>query len=141
MRYRFAGVTALLVLSSIALPAQAPRPMLAPGNTILISAYSCAGDQLARVDAIMSEITAPILNKAVSAGKIISWGYFGVYLGSEANRHIYVWAADPIALIQARQTYLPEIQAHPRFAEFAKLCGPANTTLHNLIALSGTRAK
>jgi hypothetical protein len=141
MRHRFAVVAALFMLSAVTLPAQTPRPGLAPGNTVLIAAYTCAGDQLARADAIMNELTAPILNKHVSAGKIISWGYFGVYLGGPANRHIYVWASDPVALVQARQTYLPEIQSSPRFAEFSKICGTPIVTLHNMITVSGAPAK
>lgn len=141
MRHRFAVVAALVALSAVTLPAQAPRPVLAPGNTLLLAAYDCAADQLPRADAIMNELTAPILNKYVSSGKLIAWGYMGVYLGSHANRHIYLWASDPAALIQARQAYLPEIQASPKFAEFSKLCGSATVTLHNLISISGAPAK
>jgi hypothetical protein len=137
----FALVVVLVALSAVTLPAQTPRPALAPGNTLLIAAYTCAADQLERADALLKEITGPVLNKYMSAGKIITWGYFGVYLGGEANRHIYVWASDPVALIQARQTYLPEIQASPRFAEFSKICGTASITLHNLITVSAPPAK
>jgi hypothetical protein len=141
MRHRFAIVATLFMLSAITLPAQAPRPGIAPGNTVLIAAYTCAGDQLARADALMNELTAPVLNKYVSAGKIISWGYLGVYMGGPANRHIYVWASDPVALAQARYAYLPEIQASPKFAEFSKICGTATVALHNLVAVSGAPGK
>jgi hypothetical protein len=140
-RFRFAAVAALLVLCAVTLPAQAPRPVLAPGNTVLLAAYDCAADQLAHADALISEITTPILNKYVSSGKIISWGYMGVYLGGHANRHIYLWATDPVALMQARQAYLPEIQASPKFAEFTKICGSATITVHNLISIAGAPAK
>jgi hypothetical protein len=141
MRRRFAFVIALFVVSTIALPAQTPRPVLAPGNTVLIAGYACAADQLTRADALMNELTAPILNKYVSNGKIISWGYLGVYLGSPVNRQIYVWATDPVALMQARQAYLPEIMGSPKFAEFSKICGSATIALHNMIAMSGGSPK
>jgi len=141
MRRCFAVVIVVFALSAVTLPAQAPRPTLAPGNTVLIAAYTCAGDQLERADAIMKEISAPVLNKYVSTGKVIGWGYLGVYMGAEANRHIYVWASDPVALMQARQAYLPEIQASPRFAEFSKICGTPSITLHNLITVSAAAAK
>jgi hypothetical protein len=106
------------------------------GNTVVVAAYACAADQLDRADAIMKELTTPILNKYTSAGKVVSWGYLAAYIGSQANRQIYVWAANPVALMQARQAYLPEIQASPRFAEFSKICGSASISLSNLLAVS-----
>jgi hypothetical protein len=141
MRGFYAVVVVVFVLSATTLPAQTPRPVLAPGNTVLLASYTCAADQLERADAIMKEVTAPILNTYVSAGKIIVWGYVGAYIGGQANRQIYVWAADPVALMQVRQAYLPEIQASPRFAEFSKICGSATITLSNLIAQSAAAVK
>jgi hypothetical protein len=120
----------------LTLGAQAPRPVLAPGNTVLLAQYECAADQLSRADAIFNQASAPILNKYVASGKVISWGYMGVYLGGKANRTIYLWASDPVALMQARQSYLPEIMTHPSYAEFGKICGAATITLNNLITLS-----
>jgi hypothetical protein len=134
-------LSALLVLSPVLASAQTPRPMIAPGNTVLLAAYNCAADQLARADAIVNEVTGPVLNKYVQAGKLISWGYTGVYLGTQNNRSIYVWATDPVALMQARAAYLPEISASPKFAEFVKICGSANITVHNLITSSTPPAK
>ena len=136
MRHRLPLVAAVIVLAAATLPAQAPRPFIAPGNTVLIAGYNCAADQLARADALITEATAPILNKYVASGKIISWGYLGAVIGTPTNRHIYLWASDPVALMQARQSYLPEIQAQPRFSEFVKICGSATITLSNLIAVS-----
>jgi hypothetical protein len=72
----------------------------------------------------------------VASGKLISWGYLGVYLGGPTNRHIYLWASDPVALMQARQQYLPEILATPQFMEFSKICGSATVSLSNLITMS-----
>jgi hypothetical protein len=141
VHHRFALACALVVVSAITLPAQAPRPAIAPGNTVLMAAYSCAPDQLARADAIIAEASAPILNKYVASGKIISWGYLGAVLGSAANRHVYVWASDPVALMQARQAYLPEIQAQKTFGEFSKICGAATVTLHKLLQVSAAPSK
>ena len=132
----FALFVAALVVT-VNLGAQTPRPTLAPGNTVLIAEYTCAADQLARADALFNETGAPVLNKQVSAGKIISWGYFGLYIGASGNRTVYIWAADPVALVQARAAYLPELMANPRFAEFAKICGQSKISLHNMITLSG----
>ena len=141
MRYRFAIVAVLLLVCTGTLPAQTPRPVLTPGNTVLIAEYECAADQLSRADALIAEITTPTLNKFVSNGKIISWGYMGAYVGRKANRMIYLWAADPVALMQARKEYLPELMSSPKFAEFAKICGAADITIHNLITVSSASAK
>jgi hypothetical protein len=137
MRNRVAIVVVLLLACSRALPAQTPRPTLTPGNTVLIAQYQCAADQLARADALITEITTPTLNKYVAAGKIISWGYFGAYVGGRNNRTTYLWAADPVALLQARKDYLPELMANAKYPEFVKICGAAEITLHNLITVSG----
>ncbi len=132
MRTHLLILSALLVAPALA-SAQAPRPPIAPGNTVLFAAYNCAADQLARADALVNEVLAPVLNKHVASGKLLNWGYAGVYIGDQNNRSIYVWAADPVALVQARQVYLPEVTANPKFAEFTKICGSATITLHNLI--------
>jgi hypothetical protein len=80
--------------------AQAPRA-IAAGNTVLFAAYNCATDELARADALVAEVLAPVLNKHVASGKLLNWGYVGVYIGNHNNRSIYVWATDPVALVQA----------------------------------------
>jgi hypothetical protein len=128
---------ALLVISASAamLVAQTPRP-IAPGNTVLIATYTCAPDQFARADAAIKESVAPVLDKHVASGKLITWGYLATTLGGPANRHIYIWARDPVTLIQARQVYLAEILATPQYAEYSKLCGSATVSLSNLVAMA-----
>jgi hypothetical protein len=132
MRTHLIVLSALLVAPALT-SAQAPRPSIATGNTVLFAAYNCAADQLARADALVDEVVAPALNKHVASGKLLNWGYVGVYIGDQNNRSVYVWAADPVALVQARQLYLAEITANPKFAEFNKICGSATITMHNLI--------
>jgi hypothetical protein len=45
-----------------------------------------------------------------------------------------VWAKDPVALLQARAQYLPEIMAKPSWSEVGRLCPKQTVTLNNLIA-------
>ena len=130
------GVLAATALAvSVGVHAQQPaaRP-IAPGNTVLLASYACSPDQLSRVDAIIKEAVAPILDKHVASGKLLTWGYLATSIGGPANRHIYIWASDQVALVQARAVYLPEIQASPRFAEYGKTCGAATVTVSNLVA-------
>jgi hypothetical protein len=141
MPIRLLVVAASLVFVPVVATAQTPRGTIAPGNTVLVAAYNCAADQLARADTLVNEVAAPILNKHVTAGKLLNWGYMGVYVGDQNNRSIYVWAADPVALVQARAVYLPEINANQKFQEFVKICGSATITMHNLITTSPTPGK
>lgn len=104
-----------------------------PGNTVLIAQYECSPGDLAKVDQLMKEVASPVLNRMMAEGKIMSWGVLGAYLGGPQNRSIYVWAKDPVALVQARQVYLPEIASKPGWAELGRLCPRQQTTLHNMI--------
>jgi hypothetical protein len=134
--------TSLLALSALLVaPALASAQGLQSNNTVLFAQYQCAADQLARADALVNDIIAPVLNKHVASGKLLSWGYVGVYIGDQNNRSIYVWAADPVALMQARELYLPEITAVPQFAEFSRICGTATIAMHNLIAAAAPQAR
>lgn len=141
MTHHVTVAAAFVFLSGSILAAQAPRPALQKGNTVLLAAYKCQADQLARADALVEEVAAPILNKHVGAGRLITWGYTGVYIGDQANRLIYVWATDPVALVQARQVYNPEILANAKFGEFLRLCGSATVTVHNMITTPAPPAK
>ena len=70
----------------------------------------------------------------VTEGKLVAWGLLGAYVGGPANRLVYVWGKDPVALVQARQAYLPEIMAKPGWAELGRLCPKQQVTLNNMIA-------
>ena len=113
--------------------AQAAPPVLQPGNTVLIAQYECSPADLTKVDQLIKDATAPILNRMLTEGKLLSWGVLGAYVAGPANRTIYVWAKDPIALMQARGQYLPEIMAKPAWTEIGRLCPKQQITLNNLI--------
>jgi hypothetical protein len=74
----------------------------------------------------------------VAEGKLIGWGVLGTYVGGPANRAIYVWAKDPVALLQARAQYLPEIVAKPGWAEVGRLCPHQQISLSNMIMSSAS---
>ena len=127
------GALALTLVAPASTQTPAPAA-LQPGNTVLIAQYECSPGDVARVDQIIKELTGPVLNRMVAEGKIISWGFLGTYIGGPANRTIYVWAKDPVALLQARGVYLPELMAKPNWAELGRLCPKQQVTLSNLIA-------
>jgi hypothetical protein len=112
---------------------QTPPGVPQPGNTVLIAQYECSPGDLARVDQLMKEIASPVLNRMVGEGKLIGWGSLGATVGGPVNRMIYVWGKDPVALLQARQVYLPEISSKPGWSELGKLCPRQSISLNNMI--------
>ncbi|HVQ28502.1 MAG TPA: hypothetical protein VMV21_02920 [Vicinamibacteria bacterium] len=132
----YAVLAAGLVLA-VAVPAStqtaaAPAP-LQPGNTVLIAQYECSPGDLARVDQIFKETAGAILNKYMADGKIITWGLLGAYVAGPVNRTIYVWAKDPVSLLQARAAYLPEIMKAGTYSELGRLCPRQQVTLNNML--------
>jgi hypothetical protein len=130
--YPLFAATLVLTLAVTGSSQTAP-PALQPGNTVLIAQYECSPGDLAKVDQLIKEIASPVLNRSMSEGKIITWGVLGANVGGPVNRMIYVWAKDPVALVQARQAYLPEIAAKPGWAELGRLCPRQQTSLNNMI--------
>jgi hypothetical protein len=141
MRLPFIAAVSLVavVTATPLVRAQTPPTALAVGNTVLLSEYECDASQLTRVDALVAKLAAPILDKHIAAGRILTWGWMGVHLGGKANRSFYLWAKDPVALAQARAVYLPEITGQADWTEVAKLCGSPQTALHNLLLMPGQR--
>ena len=131
MRTHLIILSALFVAPALT-SAQAP-PALDQPITRCYSRRIMRGRPIGARRRSRQRVLAPVLNKYVASGKLLNWGYAGVYIGDQNNRSIYVWAADPVALVQARQVYLPELTANPKFTEFNKICGSATITMHNLI--------
>ena len=123
--------------------AQAPGMPVAPelGNTVLIARYQCNPAELGKVDQVLKEVSAPVLNRMVSEGKLISWGVLATYIGGPENRTIYLWAKDPVALMKARAEYLPEIMAKPGWNEMARVCPVVETSINNLNLKSQSATK
>lgn len=140
MKYLMIVVCLAAVTAPSAAVAQTRAP-IAPGNAVLLAAYKCQADELARADTLVQDVAAPVLNKHVAAGRLLNWGYLSVYIGDQANRSIYVWAANPVALMQARAVYLPELNGNPKFADFVRICGSATITVHNLVTTAPAPAK
>jgi hypothetical protein len=132
--YPLLAATLVLALAAPGSTQTATAPVAPqPGNTVLIAQYECSPGELGKVDQLLKDVTTPVLNRMVAEGKVMSWGVLGAYVGGPANRTIYVWAKDPVALLQARQVYLPEIMAKPAYAELGRLCPRQQTSLNNMI--------
>jgi hypothetical protein len=118
-------VTSLVVaLGLVPAQAQTPGSMQTPdvGNTVLVAQYECNPADHAKVDRILKDVAAPILNRKVAEGKLLTWGVLATSVGGPATRTIYVWAKDAVGLMKARAEYLPEIMAQPEWSEVARAC-------------------
>ncbi len=138
---RFGKTTTLLLGTAFVLAlaatgsTQTPPPVaLQVGNTAFIAQYECLPGDLAKVDQIIKEISAPVLSRMMAEGKVVTWALLGTYVGGPANRTIVIWGKDPASLIQARLQYLPEIMAKPAWAELGRLCPRQQTSLNTMIA-------
>ncbi len=128
------GTAFVLALAGTGSTQTAPPAGPQVGNTAFIAQYECSPGDLAKVDRIIKEISAPTLSRMMAEGKVITWALLGTYLGGPANRTIVIWGKDPASLVQARLQYLPEIMAKPAWAELGRLCPRQQTTLVNMIA-------
>ena len=127
-----AGLVLALAVPASTQTASAPAP-LQPGNTVLIAQYECSPADLAKVDQLFKESAGTVLNKYMAEGKILTWGLLGAYVAGPVNRTIYVWAKDPVSLLQARTAYLPEIMKLAGYGELGRLCPRQQVTLSNMI--------
>ena len=126
---RHALALGLLATVAGATPAAA---QVQPGHVVLFATYECDQTALARADQIVQTMAAPVLDRHVAEGNILSWGYLSAVIGQEYNRSFYIWATDAVSLMEAREQYLPEIQAQADFAEFASVCEATSQTIHTL---------
>lgn len=114
----------------------APPAGLQIGNTVLVARYQCNPAELTKVDQALKDLTAPVLNRMVAEGKLISWGVLATYVGGPENRTVYVWAKDPVALMKARSEYLPELMSKPGWSVIAGACTTQETSIHNLTLMA-----
>jgi len=138
------AVAVSLFASAWVAPARAQTQAPAPpevGNTVLIARYHCIAADHAKVDQTFKDIMAPVLNRMVGEGKLISWGVLGTYIGGPDTRTIFVWAKDPVALIKARAEYLPEIMAKPGWADVQRACPTQEVSIDNMLMKAQPVAK
>ena len=112
------------------------QAQIEPGNAVLFAQWTCDPARVARADTLYQTTVGPVLNRYITEGKLIGWGYVSTYIGETYNRGVYVWARSPVALFQARETYLPEIMGKPGFIEFSQICGASSTSIHTLVSQS-----
>jgi hypothetical protein len=118
---RIVPVLALLWIVA-ALPARAQEPTPQPVG--LATYYQCDPSMEARADTIVTETFAPVFDRLLSEGKIVSWMWLAHQIGGKWRRLGGFYASDMTALMEARAELLEEIQQnHPdEAAEFSSIC-------------------
>ena len=86
---------------------------------------SCEMGREERADEIVEKVFAPIYDKQVKAGKLVSWGWLKHFVGGTWRRLAVMTAADHVTLLQVRNAVIEEMAAkHGETAEeFDEICG------------------
>jgi hypothetical protein len=90
----------------------------------LATYYECEIAEEARADTLVTEVMAPVFDRFLSEGKILSWGWNAHVLGGSWRRLFYIYATNMNTLISARSEILGELseQDAASIAEFNEIC-------------------
>lgn len=86
--------------------------------------FVCNGDE-SRADQIVKDVFAPVYNRHVEEGSIVSWGWMEHFIGGEYRRVATMTAKDFKSLLKARSAVISELDAkhEEEFDEFDSICG------------------
>jgi hypothetical protein len=86
--------------------------------------HICDVARESQADAIVKTVYAPIYDRMVAEGKLVSWGWAEHIVGGEYRRLATMTAGDIPALLQARTAVVAAIDEAPLTATFDAICGP-----------------
>lgn len=84
--------------------------------------YECDINREAEADALVKLVFAPIYDKLIADGKLISWAWNEHIVGAQYRRLGTMSAADMNALMQARAAVVEAIQDNPLSRTFDGIC-------------------
>jgi hypothetical protein len=84
--------------------------------------YECQVDRETQADALVKVVFAPILDKLVADGKLISWTWNEHIVGAQYRRLMSVTAADVNALMQARGSVVEAVEKDPLAGALDSIC-------------------
>lgn len=85
--------------------------------------YDCDINREAEADALVKLVFAPIFDKLVAEGKLISWGWNEHIVGAQYRRLSTITAGDTTALMKARAAIVEAVQDNPLSRTFDGICG------------------
>ena len=95
----------------------------------------CDMSRETRADEILEEVYAPILDRHVGDGKLMSWGWMEHVIGGVYRRILTMSAADHSALLGARSAIIQELYDTNSDAtkEFDSICGSHQDYVWNIV--------
>jgi hypothetical protein len=95
-----------------------------PTTYVFGTYYRCSEAKEARADAIFKETMAPILDKEVKAGHLLTYGWSRHWMGGDWRRLEYFIGKDIATMVDARDAYIAELMKDHATAtdEFGGIC-------------------
>ncbi len=89
------------------------------------SVYSvCDQTREEQADALMTQVFAPVYDKLVADGKLMSWGYNEHIVGGDYRRLFTYSAKDTKSLLEARGEIIQSLDDNPLGDTLTDICGP-----------------
>ena len=85
--------------------------------------FVCDATRETQADALMKRVYAPMYDKMVTDGKLISWGWWEHIVGGKYRRLATMTATDMDALMAARGSIVATLQNDPLGDAFNGICG------------------
>jgi hypothetical protein len=85
--------------------------------------YVCDSGREAQADALIKRVFAPVYDKLVAEGKLMTWGWMEHIVGGEYRRLSTITAADVSSLLAARGNIVAAMQDDPLAATLDDICG------------------
>lgn len=85
--------------------------------------YVCDSGREDQADALVKRVFAPMYDKLVADGKLMTWGWMEHIVGGEYRRLSTITAADVNSLVAARTSIVTAMQDDPLAAALDDICG------------------
>lgn len=86
--------------------------------------HVCDQGREEQADALVTQVFAPLYDKLVADGKIMSWGWNEHIVGGDFRRLATISAADTKSLMEARAAIIEAMYDNPLGDTFTDICGP-----------------
>jgi len=121
-----AGAAATWDATSAGAPAAPATP-----TSVVLGSYQCIRSEVAKVDAFMAEVQAPLMDALVREGLWLRWSWLTHRYGDEWNRVIVYEAPDLETHIRASAELTRRLaEAHPGPNPFVQYCDAHKDNLY-----------
>jgi hypothetical protein len=104
------------------------------GGASFSTYYVCDQRRESEADAVVKSMIAPILDKMVADGKILSWGWLEHIVGGKYRRLETISAADQRSLMEARTALVEALDGNPAGDVVTDICGEHTDYIWEIVA-------